>query len=303
MNDVRLRVFYTVAQNLSFTKASKELFMSQPAVTKHINKLETDFGVRLFERTGQKISLTVAGKIMLEKCRVLLKDYEDLNYAIHQLKGEEAGKLRLGASTSISQYVLPQILADFSSLYPHIELSLLNGNSSTIEQAVSEQLIDLGMVENVRHAPNLHVTPFLKDRLILCCGKDTNLKSKLNLTELKHVPLVLREHGSGTLDAIAQILEQHNEKLSDFKVKLFLGSTEAIKRFLQHSDAAGIVSQYAVADELERGELKEIKLSGVNFERNFSVVSALGPLSPLSERFFFFLHQSLLKPVARPSLR
>lgn len=301
MNDVRLRVFCAVAQNLSFTKASKELFMSQPAVTKHINKLESDFGVRLFERNGQKISLTVAGKIMLEKCRVLLKDYEDLNYAINQFKGEEAGKLSLGASTSISQYVLPGILADFASLYPHIELSLLNGNSVTIEQAVSEQIIDLGMVENVNHAPNLHVTPFLKDRLLLCCGKDTPLKSTLTVEELKRVPLVLREHGSGTLDAIRQILEQHNEKLSDFKIKLFLGSTEAIKRFLQHSDAAGIVSQYAVAEELKRGELKKIALEGVNFERNFSVVSAQGPLSPLSERFFFFLQQSLLKPKTHSS--
>lgn len=115
MSDFRLRVFSSVAKNLSFTKASQELFISQPAITKHIQELETMFQTRLFERMGNKILLTDAGRLLLEHCEKILEDYGRLEYEMNLLRNEHTGELRLGASTTIAQYVLPPLLARFSS--------------------------------------------------------------------------------------------------------------------------------------------------------------------------------------------
>lgn len=106
MSDFRLRVFSCVAKNLSFTKASQELFISQPAITKHIQELETMYQTRLFERMGNKISLTDAGRLLLEHCEKILEEYGRLEYEMNLLRNEHIGKLRLGASTTIAQYVL-----------------------------------------------------------------------------------------------------------------------------------------------------------------------------------------------------
>lgn len=107
MSDFRLRVFSSVAKNLSFTKASQELFISQPAITKHIQELETMYQTRLFERMGNKILLTDAGRLLLEHCEKILEDYGRLEYEMNLLRNEHTGELRLGASTTIAQYVLP----------------------------------------------------------------------------------------------------------------------------------------------------------------------------------------------------
>lgn len=110
MSDFRLRVFSSVAKNLSFTKASQELFISQPAITKHIQELETMYQTRLFERMGNKILLTDAGRLLLEHCEKILEDYGRLEYEMNLLRNEHTGELRLGASTTIAQYVLPPLL-------------------------------------------------------------------------------------------------------------------------------------------------------------------------------------------------
>ena len=102
MSDFRLRVFSCVAKNLSFTKASQELFISQPAITKHIQELETMYQTRLFERMGNKISLTDAGRLLLEHCEKILEEYGRLEYEMNLLRNEHIGKLRLGASTTIA---------------------------------------------------------------------------------------------------------------------------------------------------------------------------------------------------------
>ena len=142
MSDFRLKVFYSVAKNLSFTKASQELFVSQPAVTKHVHELESMYHVRLFDRTNNKISLTEAGKVLMEHCERILTEYRKLEYDMHLLNNEYAGELRLGASTTIAQYILPPILAKFTEKYPQIRVSLIDTNSRNVENAVAGQRIE-----------------------------------------------------------------------------------------------------------------------------------------------------------------
>lgn len=290
MSDFRLKVFRSVAKNLSFTKASQELFVSQPAITKHIQELESTYQARLFDRQGSKISLTEAGKLLLEHCDRILEDYKRLEYEMHLLNNEYMGELRLGASTTIAQYVLLPLLASFIKKFPQVNLSLMNGNSREVEVALQEHRIDLGLVEGVFRLPNLKYTTFLEDELVAV----VRTKSKLFIAdeiapeELLNIPLVLRERGSGTLDVIERALLQHNIKLSSLHVLMYLGSTESIKLFLENTDCMGIISIRSICKELAAGTFRVVEIKAMSMLRDFCFVHQQGQESGLVQAFIQF---------------
>lgn len=295
MSDFRLKVFQSVAKNLSFTKASQELFVSQPAITKHIQELETCYRARLFDRQGNKISLTEAGKLLLEHSERILDDYKRLEYEMHLLHNEYRGELRLGASTTIAQYVLPPLLANFIGKFPQVNLSLLNGNSRDIESALQEHRIDLGLVEGIFRLPTLKYAPFLQDELVAVVRTNSKLPLPDEITpeDLSRIPLVLRERGSGTLDVFERALSEHNLKLSSLRVLMYLGSTESIKLFLEHTDCMGIVSIRSVDRELLAGQLRVVEIKGMAMSREFNFVQLQGQESGLSQVFMqFALHHN-----------
>ena len=277
MSDFRLKVFQSVAKNLSFTKASQELFVSQPAITKHIQELETYYQARLFERQGSKISLTDAGELLLKHSEKILDDYKQLEYEMHLLHNEYIGELRLGASTTIAQYVLPPLLGNFIAKFPQVNLSLINGNSRGVETALQEHRIDLGLVEGIF-------------RLVAVVHAHTKLDIQDEITpeDLPNIPLVLRERGSGTLDVFERALSQHNLKLSSLNVMMYLGSTESIKLFLEHTDCMGIVSIRSVHKELVAGNLRVIEIKGMPMQREFNFVQLQGQEGGLSQVFMRF---------------
>ena len=290
MSDFRLKVFQSVAKNLSFTKASQELFVSQPAITKHIQELESTYQARLFDRQGSKISLTEAGKLLLEHCGRILEDYKRLEYEMHLLHNEYIGELKLGASTTIAQYVLPPLLANFIAKFPKVSLSLLNGNSRGIEAALQEHRIDLGLVEGIFRLPSLKYLPFLQDELVAVVNAHSKFAVQDEITpeELPDIPLVLRERGSGTLDVFERALSQHNMKLSSLHVLMYLGSTESIKLFLEHTDCMGIVSIRSVHKELVAGNLRVVEIKGMPMQREFNFVQLQGQEGGLSQVFMRF---------------
>lgn len=290
MGDFRLKVFQSVAKNLSFTKASQELFISQPAITKHVQELETAYQTRLFDRQGSKISLTESGKLLLEHCERILEDYKRLEYEMHLLHNEYTGELKLGASTTIAQYVLPAMLGGFIGKFPEVSLSLMNGNSREIEVALQEHRIDLELVEGVFRLPNLKYTTFLEDELVAVIRTNSKLPVGEEITpeELLDLPLVLRERGSGTLDVFERALQQHNIKLSSLKVLMYLGSTESIKLFLEHTDCLGIVSVRSIGRELYSGQLRVVEIKSMPMQREFSFAQPQGQESGLAQVFMQF---------------
>lgn len=290
MSNFRLKVFLSVARNLSFTKASQELFITQPAITKHIHELESLYKIRLFERLGNKITLTPAGELLQEHSERILDDYKRLDYEMHLLHNECSGELRLGASTTISQYVLPPFLARFIEKFPQVSLSLLNGNSRDVENALQEHRIDLGMVEGIIRLPNLKYTTFLEDELVAVVHTRSKLAKldEITVDELRKIPLVLRERGSGTLDVLETSLLFHNIKLSDLNVRMYLGSTESIKLFLENTDCMGVVSVRSIARELAAGLFKVVEIKDLEVQREFSFARLQGEESGLSQVFIQF---------------
>ena len=295
MSDFRLKVFYAVAKNLSFTKASQELFVSQPAITKHIHELESLYQVRLFNRLGNKISLTEAGRVLLEYSERILAEYRRLDYSMHLLHNEYSGQLRLGASTTIAQYVLPPILAEYTRQYPKIKLTLIETNSRNVEQALQEHSIDLGMVEGVFRLPNLRYEAFLYDELVPVSSiqEGGEPEEEISFEEFRQIPLILRERGSGTLDAIEAVLAEKGVKLSSLNVRMHLGSTEGIKSFLKHSPCLGIVSIFAIRRELEENVFRITDIAGLRFQRQFCFVSQQGQEDGTALNFIHFVFRYL----------
>lgn len=288
--DFRLIVFISVARNRSFTKAANELHISQPAVTRHIHELESEYNTRFFERTGNRIELTNTGEIFLQRAEEIINKYKSLQLEMNLLTGSFSGELQVGASSTIGQYVLPPLLAAFIKQYPDIKLSVFTGNTEQIEQALEEHRIDIGLIEGNHRKPTLKYLHFRKDELVLVASVNNTIHDEISLNELCLLPLVLREPGSGTLEVIERALIEHKIKLPQMNILLQLGSTESIKRFVAGSPAAcAIVSVASVLDELVGNILKVVDIKGLEFTREFAFVLTQGQHSEIQERFMQFL--------------
>lgn len=290
MFDFRLHVFYTVAKRLNFTKAAEELFITQPAVSKHIQEIESRLKTKLFERNGSKIKLTQAGSILLSYSEKMEEIYRDLEFEINAVSQQFNGKLRIGASTTIAQYVLPQILARFHEKFEHLSVSLITNNSEQIENALQNNEIDLGIVEGKSKKSYFKYSQFIKDELILVANSKNPicLKPFLSLDELKQTPLLLREQGSGTLEVIAHHLKSAGIKLSDLRVEMQLGSTESIKNYILHCDCVAFLSTHSILNELKENKYSKIAIQNFSIERDFVFIQQQGKADSLSDLFIKF---------------
>lgn len=278
MLDFRLKVFESVARNLSFTKAANELFITQPAITKHIKELESEFEVKLFDRIGNKIALTQAGIILLSYANHILTLHNEVKFEISQLNGNFEGNLRIGASTTISQYVIPPILAQFHKRYPEVKLSLVNGNTENIEQHLLKNTIDVGIVEGKPTNPDIRYSPFLNDELLVFTSSlNKTIPEKISNEEFLKLPLVLRERGSGTLEIIEKNLHLQKINPKQINVLMYLGSTEAIKSFIKTGNGVGIVSKFAIEQDLSNNSFRRIDTTSLKFHRQFYFIAPKGP--------------------------
>ncbi|KQB42422.1 LysR family transcriptional regulator [Flavobacterium aquidurense] len=285
--DFRLKVFYTVALRLNFTKAATELYISQPAVSKHIQELEETYKTKLFERNGSKIALTPAGEILLKHTKNIFEIYREIDFDMSSFINERQGLLRLGASTTISQYIISPVLARFHQKQKDIKVNLLNGNTEQIENALINKEIEVGIVEGQSKNQSIKYISFLKDELVLVCNtKNPLLKQKeISLEDLKKMKFITRERGSGTLEVIEFALKQINVKITDLQIEMQLGSTESIKSYLLNSDCFAFMSIHAVDKELKNNELTVLDVEGLSVERYFYIITLLGKTDSLSELF------------------
>jgi LysR family transcriptional regulator, transcriptional activator of the cysJI operon len=278
MLDFRLKVFQSVAHNLSFTKASNELFITQPAISKHIKELESEFEVKLFDRIGNKITLTPSGKILLNYTNRIISLHNEVKFELSQLKDKFKGNLRLGASTTIAQYVIPEALAIFNNRFPEIELSLITGNTEEIEKSLLNNKIDFGIVEGKPTNADIKYSTFLNDELfVFTSSNNANFPDSVTNEEFVKLPLVLRERGSGTLEIIEKSLLKSQISPKQLNILLFLGSTEAIKSYIGTGNGVGIVSRYAIERELSNNVFRCIITPELQFKRQFYFISPTGP--------------------------
>ena len=293
--DYRDQVFMAVAEQLSFSRAAESLFISQPAVTKHIRELESKLNTPLFDRKGNKIHLTKAGLLTYRYYKQIKQKYEEMTFEIGKLTNAYKGVLRIGASSTIAQYMLPQHLASFHQKYPHIELFLLNGNSLEMEQKLMNNEIDLALVENISSHPDIKYSAFAEDEVVAIAGRNSPLfkRTTITLAEIQQFPLVVREKGSGTLENIEEAFRNKSIDPTQLLVFMHLGSTESIKNFLVDFDGIGFVSEKSIQKELMLNTLKQLRIEGITIKRQFRTAVLHGYETSVIDLFVQHLNRVL----------
>ncbi len=290
--DFRLSVFVTVARTLSFTRAAALLNVSQPAVSKHIKELEADFGEALFNRQGNRISLTSKSREILPIVESILEGYNALNDTIVADEQTFEGSLRIGASTTIAQYVLPMLLARFNNIYPNIHLSVISANSDEIIKALQRKDIEIALIEGDNINNDVHYHEFTSDEIVLV---STNKPNKpFTQSQLSTLPLLIREEGSGTLSVVLSALRNYGVARKNLNVKLQLGSSEAIIRYLIASSTYAFISVLVAKEHVERGELNVCAVEGLKIVRKFRFATLHGYSGRLVSLFQTFCETEYL---------
>jgi DNA-binding transcriptional LysR family regulator len=280
LENFRVVVFRAVAERLSFRKAAEELYLTQPAVSLQIKALEEDLGVQLFDRTGAHITLTAAGKVLLQCSAQVNALLVQAEHDIASLSGEHAGQLALGASTTIAQYVLPHLLGEFRRDHPRVYPTLISGNTEHIVEAVEQQKIELGFIEGPSRSRDVKTEPFLEDELVLIASTahEWAERNSVLCSEVAASPLLMRERGSGTRHVIELALERRGIKRNSLHIVMELDSTEAIKSAVEAGLGIGFVSRWAIAKDLRlNSSFRIIDVEGLRIKREFLVAYPSGP--------------------------
>ncbi len=285
--DFRLQVFHEVASRLSFTKAAARLSITQPAVTKHIREMEHQLNIRLFNRHGNHVTLTPAGEVVFRYAEKIMNAYRGMEAELSQITDVRSGILRIGASTTVAQTILPRLLALFRKAYPNIEFSFIQGNSDFITQHIISEALDVAIVEGAAYHSHVTYSPFVKDELVLVINASNKLarKDSVTIEELYDVPLIMREAGSGTLDVINMAMQAAGVDTAKLNVDIKLESTIAIKQYLMYSESAAFLSIQSIVDELKYRQLAIIDVEGLDIFRDFQFIQLYGNNMKLVELF------------------
>ena len=273
MADRRLQVFHAVARQLSFTKAAEALFMTQPAVTFQIKQLEEHFNTRLFDRGHGRIALTPAGDIVLDYAERILGLSAELDTRLKEMTGQVAGVLLIGASMTIAEFLLPQVLGEFRARHPKVLPRLIVANSETVESRVAEHTLDLGFIEAPSHMPALVSDFCADDELQVLCAPGHPLARLASVTPkqlLKHF-FISREQGSGTREVTDNYFQNAGIEPESLDTVMELGSPEAIKGLVSSGLGFAIMSRATIAKEVKLGQLVAVPLSP-RLMRTLSVV-------------------------------
>jgi DNA-binding transcriptional LysR family regulator len=265
----QLEVFTEVLKSGSTTQASVVLALSQSAVSAALADLEGQLKVLLFDRVGKRLVINEHGRLLYPKALALLEQAGE----IEQLFLHDSGALRIAASSTIGNYMLPEMIAHYRKDFPATPLELNVGNSQEVIVAVADFRVDLGLIEGPCHMPELVTQPWLEDELVVFAAPDNPLlQQPVTLATLASAPWILRERGSGTREVLDHLLLAH---LPNFQLVMELGNSEAIKHAVRHGIGISCLSRRVVEEQLASGVLVELSI----------------PLPPLMRTLYLIHHR------------
>ena len=250
----QLAVFAEVLKSGSTTQASQMLALSQSAVSAALTDLEGQLGVQLFDRVGKRLVVNEHGRLLYPKALALLEQATE----IEQLFREDNGAIRVYASSTVGNYILPEIIARYRRDFPALPLEMSVGNSQDVINAVADFRVDIGLIEGPCHTAEIISEPWLEDELVVFASPASPLlRGEVTLERLASAPWILRERGSGTRELVDYLLLSH---LPQFHLGMELGNSEAIKHAVRHGLGISCLSRRVIAEQLEAGTLKEIAI-------------------------------------------
>ncbi|MBM7645626.1 DNA-binding transcriptional LysR family regulator [Scopulibacillus daqui] len=273
-----LQTFVTVAEEKNFTRAGEKLLLSQPSVSLHIKNLESEFQTKLFDRSPKHLNITPSGKILYERAKQILKLYAKTRDEIYDYHKTMKGTLKIGASYTIGEYVLPAVLPEFNKSYPDIDIEINIDNTENISKSVGLLQYDIGLIEGRATEKDLVVQPFMEDEMVIVVPKrcENQWRQQAGLEELQNLTWIAREKGSGTRVYMDHILRSYGIRP---KQLITISSNHGVKEAVINGAGASILSLWVVKDAVENDKLAIVHLQDLKFTRMFFYV-----LSPHIER-------------------
>ncbi len=290
----QLKVFESVARNLSYSRAADELHLTQPAVSMQIKQLEDNISLPLFEHLGKRIYLTEAGRELYQYSRAISQQLADMEVALDELKGMERGKLNISVVTT-ANYFAPHLLAKFCQRYRGVTVSLNVSNREAVLKQLADNVIDLAIMGQPPENLDIDSESFMENPLVVVAppGHPLCLERNIPVKRLASETFLVRESGSGTRSAMERFFAEHKIKINK---GMETDTTEAIKQAVQAGMGLGIMSQHTAELELETGRLKILDVQGFPIIRYWHVVNRKNKrLSSVANAFKDFLLKEAAK--------
>ncbi|MEO1372964.1 MAG: LysR substrate-binding domain-containing protein [Cyanobacteria bacterium J06635_10] len=282
----QLRVFEAAARHGSFTRAAEELFLTQPTISMQIKQLTKSVGIPLFEQVGKRLYLTEAGRELFATCQEVFDTLAQFEMKVADLKGLKQGQLRLAVITT-AKYFIPRLLGSFCQLYPGIEISLQVTNHEGILERMTTNQDDLYIMSQIPEHLDINYEAFLENPLIVLAPVNHTLAGEKNIpiSRLANEAFIMREPGSGTRRAVQQLFDANNVEV---KVKLELGSNEAIKQAIAGGLGISVLSRHTLMPYAE--DLTILDVENFPIKRNWYMVYPNGKqLSIVARTYFEYL--------------
>jgi len=288
----RLEIFAKVAELGSFSRAAQALSLTQPTVSEHVRALEDELGVQLLDRLGRGASTTRAGQLLLGYAQRMLALSREARQAIDQFQGRLSGELIVGGSTIPGEYVLPAVIGQFKAKQADISIVLLIGDSRQVSDWVDDGRVELAIVGARPAQRTLEARELMEDELVVVVPAEHGWAKRdtVTLAEVQREPMVVRERGSGSREALERALDEAGTGLADFRVVGEMGSTQAIKQAVRAGLGISLISARAVGDECRAGYVVCLKIERLAVRRAFYLITHRERTrSPLGLAFLSFL--------------
>ncbi|OPJ55510.1 selenium metabolism-associated LysR family transcriptional regulator [Alkalithermobacter paradoxus] len=289
MDFKQLETLVCVAKYKSFSKAAKELFLTQPTISNHIQNLENELGTVLLNRSNKGISLTKSGKILYEYALDMINTKQRALYNLGEYAGKIEGVIEISSSSIPDGYVIPDILKSFSRDFPHIKYILNQCDSQDIIEGIITDKISFGFVGGKSSNSQIEYIDLISDELVLITPynhKINNENGYVQIQDIKNENLIMRKEGSSTRKLITSELSKNNMSLDEFNIIAHVENSEAIKKMVRHEIGLSIISNKAIVDEINFNLLKSYKIRDLNLKRKFYLAySKRKSLTPLEKKF------------------
>lgn len=298
MNLKQLEAFVSIADEGSFSRAAKSLFLTQPTVSAHISSLEQELNVRLFVRNTKEVNLSEDGKKLYSYAKQMVSLQKQIEMVFDKTRKEGSHCLRIAASSVPAQYLLPQILAQFSEKYPEEQFKLMETDSAKVVEQVVNYNVDIGFTGTVFEKKHCQYIPFYQDELIIITPNSEKFRKLKEIKDtedqqqdedkiwIQKEPVILREEGSGTRREAERLLKNMGINLEDLNIVASMENQETIKRSVSRGIGVSIISRLAAEDELREGKILEFSLGSKQGKRDINVVYNKNfQMSSLAEKF------------------
>ncbi len=282
----QLRIFASVYRNRSFSRASEQLFISQPTISEHIKNLENDLGCALFDRLGRKIEPTGEADLLFPKALQLIEDLDKIRNIVLAGKKHIKGKLVVGASTIPGNYMLPIMAADFRQQYPDVSFEIVIADTRKITDMLINHEFHMGIIGASMENKILRYDPFQDDELVFAGTVNYMEKVSTDPVIMHQTPFLLREKGSGTRKTMENFLGNMGIRVKKMNVVAVLGSTDAVKQAMKAGLGTSILSRRAIAEELANGSLVELGLKE-KMKRHFYIATHKKRTLPVHYQAFY----------------